>query len=50
MFYFYLFFYGATAPDWPGASHCPRYTITLRHTTVGSLLCTSDQPDAETAT
>ena len=30
-----IFFYGATAPSWPGSSHCQGSTITLRHTTLG---------------
>ena len=31
----YNFFYGTTAPDEPGPSHCRDFTITLRHTTLG---------------
>jgi hypothetical protein len=49
-FILYLIFDGTTAPDGPGPSHFRGFTITLKHTTLGSLLWTSDQPDAETAT
>ena len=44
------FFYGVTAPSGPGPPRNRGFTITLRHNTLGGLLWTSDQPDAETST
>jgi hypothetical protein len=37
---------GTTAPSGPGPSNCRGFTITLRHTTLGS----SDQPATGTST
>ena len=41
-----VFFNGATALSEPGPPRYPGFTITLRHTTLG----TGDQRDAETST
>jgi len=39
-----------TAARGPGFLHYPGFIITLRHTTLGRIPWTSDQPDAETST
>ena len=31
----FIFLRGAIAPSWPRLHHCPGFTITLRHTTLG---------------
>jgi hypothetical protein len=41
---FIIFFYGATATTGPGPPHFRGFTITLRHTTIGRTLWTSDHP------
>ena len=42
--------HGATAPSGPELPHFQGFTITLTHNTLGRLLWTSDQPEAETST
>jgi len=32
-----FFYHGATDPSEPGPPHCRGFTITLRHTTLGSI-------------
>jgi len=47
---FCLYFRGATALTGPGPPHYQGFSITLSHTTQSvGLLCTNDQPDAETS-
>jgi hypothetical protein len=46
----FFLFYGLTAPSGPGPLRYRGLTMTLRHTTFGRTLCTSDQLDAETTT
>ena len=41
------FFNGLTAPSGPRLPHRLGFEITFRHTTLGGLLWTSNQPDAE---
>jgi len=44
------FSHDSTAPSGPHPPHCRGFTITTRHTSLDRLLCTSDQPIAQTNT